>query len=174
MCEHTTVFLSNARPSNGDVATCVNERFHRFSLMANNYAGSVVVVGNRANFLYTLVAFPLVCLRQLRTLPQTIPWVATTPTYVSSFSGVRIRWPFVRFVRRRLCVLASLSFRHSHFEVIYTLQKILGLVGLFRLGRGRRRDLSCSPIPKILFRSFLTVIIVRTDFKLFGDLNCRI
>ena len=142
--------------------------------MANNYAGCGVVVGNWANFLYTFIAFPLVCLRQLRTLPQTMPWVATTPTYISWFLDVRIRRLFVRFVRRRLCVRASLGFRHSHFELFYTLQEILALVGVFRLGRGRRRDLSCSPIPKILFRLSWAVGLVRPDFKLFGDLKCRI
>ena len=84
------LFLSDARPSNGAVATRVNKCFHRFSLMSNNYAGCGVVVGNWANFLYTLIAFPFVYLRQLRTLPQTMSWVATTPTYMSWFPGVRI------------------------------------------------------------------------------------
>ena len=78
--------------------------------MANNYAGCGVVVGNWANFLYTLIAFPVVCLRHLRALPQTVTWVATTQTYISWFSDVRVRRLFVRFVRRRVCVRASLSF----------------------------------------------------------------
>jgi len=64
--------FSSARPSDGDVATCVNGCLHRFPLMTNNYAGPGIVVGNWVYFLYTLTAFLFACLRQLQTLLQTV------------------------------------------------------------------------------------------------------
>ena len=84
------MFLSDARPCDGDVATCINERLNASPLITNNYAGRGIVVGDWANFLYALIAFLFVCLRQLGTLPQPMPWVATTPTNVSWFPDVRI------------------------------------------------------------------------------------